>query len=107
MRSPSCDSTKLYVDGDTYENSGEVYDYLKKETTKGYKLFVIYDVVHRMPIYFEVHPMNDADGPKLTKMIEKSMEITGRRIKRIYVDRGFYDETNFIKWGKKRREKRK
>jgi len=51
----ACDSTKLYVDGDTYENSGEVYDYIKKETANGYKLFVIYDVVHRIPIYFEVH----------------------------------------------------
>jgi len=103
----ACDSTKLYVDGDTYEKSGEVYDYLKKETTKGYKLFVIYDVVHRIPIYFEVHPMNDADGPKLTKMIEKSMEITGRSIKRMYVDRGFYDETNFVWWGKEKEGKKK
>lgn len=96
----ACDSTKLYVDGDTYEDSGEVYDYITKENVKGYKLFVIYDVVHRIPIYFDVHPINDADGSELKKMVEKSMEMTGRRIKRMYIDRGFYDETNFMWLGK-------
>jgi len=89
------DSSKIYVDGKTYEGSEEVYDYLKKENVKGYKLFVIYDVVYRIPIYFEVRGINDADGPSLKEMVEKAMEITGKRIKRVYIDRGFYDEANF------------
>jgi hypothetical protein len=89
------DSSKIYVDGLTYEGSEEVYDYLKKENVKGYKLFVIYDVVYRIPIYFEVRGINDADSPSLKEMLEKAMEITGKRIKRVYIDRGFYDEANF------------
>jgi hypothetical protein len=89
------DSSKIYVNGKTYEGAEEVYDYLKKEKVRGYKLFVIYDVVYRIPIYFEVQGINDADGPSLKQMVEKAMEITGKRIKRIYIDRGFYDEANF------------
>ena len=89
------DSSKIYVDGRTYEGAEEVYDYLKKENVRGYKLFVIYDVVYRIPIYFEVRGINDADGPSLKEMVEKAMEITGKRIKRVYIDRGFYDEANF------------
>jgi|GEM_PF-996224 len=95
------DSSKIYVDGKTYEGSEEVYDYLKKENVKGYKLFVIYDVVYRIPIYFEVRGINDADGPSLKEMVEKAMEITGKRIKRVYIDRGFYDEENFLWLDKK------
>ena len=89
------DSSKIYVDGRTYEGAEEVYDYLKEENARGYKLFVIYDVVYRIPIYFEVRGINDADGPSLREMVEKAMEITGKRIKRVYIDRGFYDEANF------------
>ena len=89
------DSSKIYVDGKTYEGAEEVYDYLKKENVRGYKLFVIYDVVYRIPIYFEVRGINDADGPSLKGMVEEAMEVTGKRIKRIYIDRGFYDEANF------------
>jgi len=48
------------VDGRTYEGAEEVYDYPKE--ARGYKLFVIYDVVYRIPIYFEVRGINDADG---------------------------------------------
>jgi len=28
-------------------------------------------------------------------MVEKAMEIAGKRIKRVYIDRGFYDVANF------------
>lgn len=96
----AADGSKIVVDGETYEGSEEVFDYLTKENVRGYKLFVIYDVVHRIPIYFEVRGINDADGPSLKEMVEKAMEITGKRIKKIYIDRGFYDEENFL-WLKK------
>ena len=81
------------MDGRTYEGAEEVYDYLKE--ARGYKLFVIYDVGYRIPIYFEVRGINDADGPSLKEMVEKAMEIAGKRIKRVYIDRGFYDVANF------------
>jgi hypothetical protein len=63
---------------------------------RGYKLFVIYDVVYRIPIYFEVRGINDADAPPLKEMVKKAKEITGTSIKRLYIDRGFYDEANFL-----------
>jgi len=66
---------------------------------KGYKLFVIYDVMYRLPIYFKMRGINDADGPSLKEMVEKAMEITGKRIKRVYIDRGFYNGANFLWFG--------
>ena len=92
----ACDSSKVIVNGKTYEGTEEVYDYLKKEDVIGYKLFVVYDVVHRIPIYFEVRGINEADAPSLKEMVGKAEEITGKRIKRLYIDRGFYDEDNFL-----------
>jgi len=92
----ACDSTKMRVDGLTYEGAEEVFDYQKKENVRGYKLFVIYDVVYRIPIYFEVRGINDADAPPLKEMVKKAKQITGTSIKRLYIDRGFYDEANFL-----------
>jgi hypothetical protein len=40
--------------------------------------------------------INEADTPSLKAMVEKAEEITGKRIKRLYIDRGFYDEDNFL-----------
>ena len=96
------DSSKVIVNGKSYEGTEEVYDYLKKENVIGYKLFVIYDVVYRIPIYFEVRGINEADAPSLKEMVEKAEEITGKRIKRLYIDRGFYDEKNFVWLDKKK-----
>ena len=92
----ACDSTKMRVDGLTYEGAEEVFDYQRKENVRGYKLFVIYDVVYRILIYFEVRGINDADAPPLKEMVKKAKEITGTSIKRLYIDRGFYDEANFL-----------
>ncbi len=55
----ACDSSKMRVDGLTYEGAEEVFDNQTKENVRGYKLFVIYDVVYRIPIYFEVRGIND------------------------------------------------
>ena len=38
----ACDSSKIHVDGLTYEGAEEVFDYQTKEKVRGYKLFVIY-----------------------------------------------------------------
>jgi uncharacterized protein with GYD domain len=92
----ACDSSKMRVDGLTYEGAEEVFDYQTKENVMGYKLFVIYDVVYRIPIYFEVRGINEADAPSLQDMVKKAVEITGKKIKRLYIDRGFYDEANFL-----------
>jgi len=96
------DSSKVIVKGKAYEGTEEVYDYLKKENVIGYKLFVIYDVVHRIPIYFEVRGINEADAPSLKWMVERAEEITGKSIKRLYIDRRFYDEENFVWLDKKK-----
>jgi len=92
----ACDSSKIHVDGLTYEGAEEVFDYQTKEKVRGYKLFVIYDVVYRIPIYFEVRGINDADAPPLQDMVKKAVETTGKKIKRLYIDPGFYDEANFL-----------
>ena len=101
----ACDSSKIRVDGLTYEGAEQVFDYQTKENVRGYKLFVIYDVVYRIPIYFEVRAINDADAPPLQNMVKKAVETTGKKIKRLYIDHGFYDEANFL-WldGKKHTE---
>ncbi|KAF5427883.1 hypothetical protein C5S39_12660 [Candidatus Methanophagaceae archaeon] len=57
---------------------------------------MIYDVVYRIPIYFEVRGINDADAPPLKGMVKKAKEITGTSIKRLYIDRGFYDKAIFL-----------
>jgi hypothetical protein len=92
----AADATKITVDGKTYEGSEEVYDPLTKRNVNGYKLYVIYDVIYRIPIYFEIKGINDADSPKLQELVKNAMEWTGKKIKKIYIDRGFYDEDNFM-----------
>ncbi|NMX20889.1 hypothetical protein C5S30_00285 [ANME-1 cluster archaeon GoMg4] len=57
-------------------NGGDIVK--KKENARGYKLFVICDVVYRMPVYFGVRGINDADGPSLKETVEEAMEITGK-----------------------------
>lgn len=92
----AADATKITVDGKTYEGSEEVLDYLTKKNVTGYKLFVIYDVIYRIPIYFEIRGINEADSPKLQELVKNAMDWTGKKIKKIYIDRGFYDEDNFM-----------
>lgn len=92
----AADATKITVDGKTYEGSKEVFDHQTKKNVNGYKLYVIYDVVYRIPIYFEIRGINDADGPLLKELVKNAKEWTGKKIKKIYIDRGFYDEDNFM-----------
>ncbi len=92
----AADASKITVDGKTYEGSEEVYDHLTKQNVTGYKLFVIYDVIYRIPIYFEIRGINEADSPKLQELVKNAMEWTGKKIKKIYIDRGFYAEDNFM-----------
>jgi Transposase DDE domain len=92
----AADASKITVDGKTYEGSEKVYDHQTKQNVTGYKLFVIYDVIYRIPIYFEIRGINEADSPKLQELVKNAMEWTGKKIKKIYIDRGFYDEDNFM-----------
>lgn len=86
------DSSKLYVNGKLYENTAKVREQFK--TVEGYKLFVVYEAYLKVPIYLEFVPMNTADNTILINLLEESMRVVGK-IKRVLIDRGFYDETNF------------
>jgi len=86
------DSSKLYVNGKWYENTAKVREQFK--TVEGYKLFVVYEAYLKVPIYLEFVPMNTADNTILINLLEESMRVVGK-IKRVLIDRGFYDETNF------------
>jgi hypothetical protein len=51
-----------------------VYDYLKKEKKKGYKIFAIYDPVCGILIDFTLFPINRGDSPNLIPLIERTRE---------------------------------
>lgn len=91
------DSTKIAVDGKTYELIGEGVDYVDGKRKKGYKVFALYDAVFDVVIYFNIKPLNDSDCPTLKEYIEKARQILGKnKIKKIYIDRGFYDEDTLV-----------
>lgn len=91
------DSTKISVDGKTYESIGEGVDYVDGKRKKGYKVFALYDAASDVVIYFDIKPLNDSDCPTLKEYIEKAQQILGKhKIKKIYIDRGFYDEDTLV-----------
>ena len=90
------DSSKMYAEGKVQEGTGEVYDHMKKEHKKGYKIFAIYDPVGGILIDFEFVPINNGDNPNLIPLIERARKILGEStIKKVFFDRGFYDGKHF------------
>jgi len=90
------DSSKIYAEGKVQEGTDEVYDHIKKEHKKGYKIFAIYDPVGGMLIDFTFCPISKGDNPNLIPLIEKAREILGEStIKKVFFDRGFYDGKHF------------
>jgi hypothetical protein len=95
------DSTKVVVNGKTYEVVGEGVDYTDNKRKKGYKIFVLYDFMSKVVLYFDIKPLNDSDCPTLREYIKKAEQIMGKnKIKKVYIDRGFYDEKTLV-WLKK------
>jgi hypothetical protein len=73
----------------------KVFDYIKKEHKRGYKIFAIYDPTGIL-IEFTLCPINKGDNPNLIPLIERAREILGEStIKKVFFDRGFYDGKHF------------
>jgi len=73
-----------------------VYDYIKKENKRGYKIFAIYDPICGILIDFRLFPINQADNPNLIPLIQSARDILGKStLKKVYFDRGFYDGKHF------------
>ena len=90
------DSSKIYAEGKVQEGTDEVYDYLKKEKKRGYKIFAIYDPICGILIDFMLFPINKGDSPNLIPLLERARDILGKStIKKVYFDRGFYDGEHF------------
>lgn len=90
------DSSKIYAEGKVQEGTDEVYDHMKKEHKRGYKIFAIYDPVCGILIDFTLCPINKGDNPNLIPLIERAREILGESaIKKVFFDRGFYDGDHF------------
>ena len=95
-RVASVDSSKIYTEGEVQEETAEVYDYLKKEKKKGYKIFAIYDPICGILIDFRLFHINKADNPNLIPLIKSARDILGKStLKKVYFDRGFYDGKHF------------
>jgi hypothetical protein len=95
-RVASVDSSKIYTEGKIQEGTAEVYDYLKKDKKKGYKIFAIYDPICGILIDFRLFPINKADNPNLIPLIKSARDILGKStLKKVYFDRGFYDGEHF------------
>jgi hypothetical protein len=92
----SVDGSKIYTEGKVQEGTAEVYDYIKKENKRGYKIFAIYDPICGILIDFRLFPINQADNPNLIPLIESARDILGKAtLKKVYFDRGFYDGEHF------------
>jgi hypothetical protein len=92
----SIDSSKAYTEGKVQEGTAEVYDHIKKEKKRGYKIFAIYDPICGILIDFRLFPINKADNPNLIPLIESVRDILGKStLKKVYFDRGFYDGEHF------------
>jgi hypothetical protein len=90
------DSSKIYAEGKVQEGTDEVYDHIKKEHKRGYKIFAIYDPIGGILIDFTLCPINKGDNPNLIPLIERAREILGEStIKKVFFDRGFYDGEHF------------
>jgi hypothetical protein len=90
------DSSKIYANGKVQEGTDEVFDHMKKEHKRGYKIFAIYDPVCGILIDFTLCPINKGDNPNLIPLIERAREILGEStIKKVFFDRGFYDGEHF------------
>jgi hypothetical protein len=90
------DSSKIYANGKVQEGTDEVYDHIKKEHKRGYKIFAIYDPMCGILIDFTLCPINKGDNPNLIPLIERAREILGEStIKKVFFDRGFYDGEHF------------
>ncbi len=92
----SIDSSKIYTEGKVQEGTAEVYDHIKKENKRGYKIFAIYDPICGILIDFRLFPINQADNPNLIPLIKSARDILGKStLKKVYFDRGFYDGEHF------------
>jgi len=90
------DSSKIYAEGEVQEGTDEVYDYLKKEKKRGYKIFAIYDPICGILIDFMLFPINKGDSPNLIPLLERARDVLGKStLKKVYFDRGFYDGKHF------------
>jgi hypothetical protein len=90
------DSSKIYAEGKVQEGTAEVYDHLKKEKKRGYKIFAIYDPICGILIDFRLFPIDKADNSNLIPLIKSARNILGKStLKKVYFDRGFYDGEHF------------
>jgi hypothetical protein len=71
------DSSKIYAEGKVQEGTDEVYDHIKKEHKRGYKIFAIYDPICGILIDFTLCPINKGDNPNLISLIERDSENCG------------------------------
>ncbi|MFZ2071166.1 MAG: hypothetical protein WAV32_06180 [Halobacteriota archaeon] len=71
----ACDSSKIRVDGLTYEGAEEVFDYQTKENVRGYKLFVIYDEENFLWLGDKEHTEYVSRGKEGTKLYEQVAEL--------------------------------
>jgi hypothetical protein len=101
----SVDRSKIYTEGKVQEGTAEVYDHLKKENRKGYKIFAIYDPICGILIDFRLFPINQADNLNLIPLIQSARDILGKTtLKKVYFDRGFHEGEHFDWLNKAKRD---
>jgi hypothetical protein len=88
------DATIIEVFGD-YEDAEWVYDHDQHKSVRGYKLYLVFDVTHLLPLGF-VLAGSESECTKLLDLVTKAQAIVGvDNIEFVLFDRGYFDTQEF------------
>lgn len=88
--SVSLDCCFLHVYGKTYEKAQKGYSGQLQRTANGYKLWVVFSVESRMPLYFRLDSGNYSDLEHAKECVQEAGKVLGKqKLKYVHTDRGF------------------
>lgn len=88
------DATILEIFGD-YENAQWVYDHDQQKYVRGYKLYLVFDVTHKLPVGFLL-ASSESESTKLLELVDTAKALIGPdNIEFVLFDRGYFDTKQF------------
>ena len=90
----SIDATIIEVFGD-YEDAEWVYDHDQHKSVRGYKLYLLFDATHLLPLGFLLAG-SEGECTKLRELVKSAKELLGAdNIEFVLFDRGYFDTKKF------------
>ena len=90
----SLDATIIEVFG-KYEDAQWLYDHDRNKYVRGYKLYLVFDATHLLPLGFLL-ASSESECTKLLDLVDKVKKLVGAdRIEFVLFDRGYFDTKEF------------